>query len=347
VPADGTWPQPGWNSDFGWKGYVPTDQLPWRADPAEGFIVAANQAVLPEGAGPYLTTDWDYGFRSQRIRTLITKARQAQQPVDVAAMRGIQTDLRNPMAPSLVPLLLKAKVDPFTRQAQDLLQGWDFSQGEDSSAAAYYNAVWSQLLQITFDDELPTGAQADGGGRWFQAVLALLKRPSDPWWDDRRTAGVVETRDEVLRQSLVQARLRLTSSLGKDPATWTWGALHHLELTQTPLGQEGVPGLVQSLVNRGPYEAPGGGSIVQAFAWDAASGGFDVTAGPSMRMVVDLGNLDGSRWVNQTGSSGHPWDDHYDDQVEAWLEGRDYDWPFSPAAVKKASGDPQSFSPAA
>jgi penicillin G amidase len=150
----------------------------------------------------------------------------------------------------------------------------------------------------------------------------------------------------VIRRSLQQARLRLTSSLGKDPTRWTWGRLHQLELVQTPLGGDSVPGMIRSLVNRGPYDAPGGGSIVSAFAWDAAAGTFDVTAGPSMRMIVDLGNLDRSRWVNQTGNSGHPWDSHYDDQVEAWLEGRDYAWPFSPAAVQAAGGDPQEFAPA-
>ena len=346
VPVDGSWPQPGWDSAYNWKGFVPTASLPWRLDPAEGFIVAANQAVQPQGKAPYFTSDWDYGYRSQRIRDLIAAARDRQQPLEIADLRRIQADTRNPMAAQLVPLLLKAKVDDFTGQAQQLLRGWDFSQREDSAPAAYYNAVWAQLLQITFDDELPTGAQADGGGRWFQAVQALLKRPQDPWWDDRRTAGVLETRDEVIRRSLQQARLRLTSSLGKDPTRWTWGRLHQLELVQTPLGGDGVPGMIRSLVNRGPYDAPGGGSIVSAFAWDAASGTFDVTAGPSMRMIVDLGNLDRSRWVNQTGNSGHPWDSHYDDQVEAWLEGRDYAWPFSQAAVQAAGGDPQEFAPA-
>jgi penicillin G amidase len=344
VPVDGSWPVPGWDSAFSWKGYLPSSSLPWRLDPAEGFIVAANQAVQPSDTQPFLTTDWDYGFRSQRIRDLITSARDRRQALDLPAMRAIQNDTRNPMAAQLVPMLLKESVDPFTRQAQQLLRGWDFGQGEESAPAAYYNAVWAQLLQITFDDELPDSAKADGGDRWFEAVLALLKRPRDPWWDDRRTAGVVETRDEVLRQSLVQARLRLTSSLGKDPQTWSWGRLHRLELRQTPLGRSGVPGLIQALVNRGPYDAPGGGSLVDAFAWDASSGRFDVTAGPSMRMIVDLGELDRSRWVNQTGNSGHPWDSHYDDQIDAWLGGKDYPWPFTAAAVKKASGDPQTFS---
>ena len=93
-------------------------------------------------------------------------------------------------------------------------------------------------------------------------------------------------------------------------------------------------------------EVPGGGSLVNAMAWDAADGTFDVTAGPSMRMVVDLGDLDRSRWVNQTGVSGHPGNGHYDDQLDTWLSGGSYRWPFTEPAVKAAAEHTQTLRPA-
>jgi penicillin G amidase len=64
-----------------------------------------------------------------------------------------------------------------------------------------------------------------------------------------------------------------------------------------------------------------------------------------MRMIVDLSNLDGSRWVNQTGESGHPGDSHYDDQIDAWLHTRDFAWPFSLRAVRAAKDEQADFSP--
>ena len=36
---------------------------------------------------------------------------------------------------------------------------------ESGAAAAYYNAVWRNLIELLFDDELPVGLKADGGGR--------------------------------------------------------------------------------------------------------------------------------------------------------------------------------------
>ena len=108
--------------------------------------------------------------------------------------------------------------------------------------AAYYNAVWMRIVEYTFNDELPQDLQADGGARYMAAMLTLLKDPTNGWWDDRRTPGLVETRDEILRKALVQARLDLAKQLGKDPATWSWGKLHTLTEEHQVLGGDDGPG---------------------------------------------------------------------------------------------------------
>jgi penicillin amidase len=335
VPVDGSWPLPGWDSSYDWDGFVPAEELPWVQDPDEGFIVAANQAVTPPTVGVHLTSDWDYGYRSQRIRDLLARVSESGGLLTVEDMEAIQNDSRNLIAPELVPILLGTDVDAFTEEARDLLRDWQpgYEQDADSAAAAYFNAVWARLLHLTFADELPDGTRPNGGSRWYEVVRTLLERADDPWWDDRRTPSLVETRDEIIRQALVEARLQLTSNLGKDPERWQWGRLHRLVLRQTPLGGPGAPALVQRLVNRGPLPASGGSAAVNALAWDASSGTFVVTAGPSMRMVVDLADLDASRWVNLTGASAHPSDDHYDDQLDTWLAGESLPWPFSTEAV--------------
>jgi penicillin amidase len=343
---DGRWPVPGWKSRYAWTSFVPFSQLPHELNPAEGFIVTANQAVSAS-TRPYLTQDWSYGYRSQRIRDLIQGSIDRHHKITVADMAGIQRDTRNGMAANLVPLLLKVDLsdDPFTREAQDLLKGWDFTQPADSAAAAYYNAVWSNLLRLGFDDELGDALAADGGDRWFEVVTQLLQRRSDPWWDNKATAGAIENRDEILHQAMVEARVELTRKLGKDVSRWQWGRLHRLELVHTPLGGASVPGPVRALVNRGPWELGGGTSIVDATGWDAAVG-YEVDWVPSMRMVVDLADLDRSTWVNLTGASGHPYDAHYADQVDHWADGESYSWPFTRPAVEQATSDTLTLKPA-
>ncbi|MEW1954708.1 penicillin acylase family protein [Terrabacter sp. NPDC080008] len=340
----GFWPSPGWDSQWDWKGYVPFDQLPSTFDPPEGFLVTANQAVTASPT-PFLTSEWDYGFRAQRIRTLLA----ATPKVSPATMAQIQGDTRNTYAPALVERLLSVQVDDFTAQAQRLLRDWDGNQpndkSRDSAAAAYYNAVWKHLLEYTFD-ELPPDMAPDGGSRWMVVMEQLLKDPKNDWWDDKTTPGVTEGSGEILKRALVEARLDLARELGKVPATWRWGRLHELELKHPVMGADGVPSIIQDLFDRGPIELGGGSAIVNANAWNASEPGYGVTAGPSMRMIVDLGNLDASRWVNATGQSGHAGDDHYADQVDAWAANETFPWPFTDKAVREAGNDELTLEPA-
>jgi len=339
----GYWPAPGWDPKYDWTGFVPFKQMPTAYDPPEGYIVAANQAVTASSS-PFLTTEWDYGYRSERIRTLIT----ATPKVTPARMAQIQADTRNEFAPELVKALLAVKLnDPFTEEAQDLLRSWDFTQPSGRSpsgaAAAFYNSVWSNILTLTFGGELGD-MKPDGGGQWMQAVSRLLKAPRDPWWDNNLTPGVIEGRDEILRQSMVEARMDLTRRLGKNPGTWQWGRLHQLTLEHKVLGVASVPGPVRVIFNRGPWQMPGGSSIVNANGWKASQG-YQVDWAPSMRMVVNLGDLDASTWVNQSGNSGHPYDANYVDQADAWVANRTYPWPFSEKAVRAGGGDELTLTP--
>jgi penicillin amidase len=319
--------------------------MPTAYDPPEGYIVAANQAVSA-GQAPFLTTEWDAGYRSERIRTLIT----ATPKVTPERMSQIQGDTRNEFAPQLVKALLAVDLDrdPFTKEGQSLLRGWNFTQPANKSssgaAAAYYNAVWSNVLELTFNDELGRDMTADGGSRWMQALSELLNAPRDAWWDNKLTPGVTEGRDEILRQAMVEARRDLTRELGKNPVTWQWGRLHRLTLEHKVLGGGSAPGPVRALVNRGPWQMPGGSSIVNANGWDAGKG-FSVDNAPSMRMVVNLANLDASRWVNQSGNSGHPYDDHYVDQADAWVNNQTFPWPFTEKAVRDGGGKELTLAP--
>jgi penicillin amidase len=199
--------------------------------------------------------------------------------------------------------------------------------------------VWAKLLDLTFNDELPVDLYADGNSRWMTLVTDLLEDPEDPWWDDKRTVEIVETRDQVLRQAMIEARLDLTRRLSKDTDDWEWGRLHQVPMSHEVFGGEGVPDLVLAIFSEGPHATPGGSSLVNANNWDAGTDSYRVTSAPSMRMVVDLADLDASRWVNQTGNSGHPFHANYTDQTQVWLDGETYRWAHSRDAVRERVQD--------
>ena len=351
---DGLMPVAGWKPENDWSGrYVPYAGLPSVLDPAEGFIVTANQAVIGPDYPYHLADprDWDRGYRSQRIRDLLTAQLADGGTVSIDDLLADQLDTRNPMGPVLTPHLLDQEVPMgYYRNAQHLLRDWDFTQpaeGPQSAAAAYFNAVWRNLLSLTFDDELSDAVHPDGGQRWYAVVTRLLQRPDDPWWDDVDTPEV-ETRDDILHRAQLDARDELTRRMARDVSQWTWGRLHRLDLRSPTLGESGIAP-VEALFNRGPWRVGGGTSAVDAASWDAASDAdhpYEVTTAPSMRMVVSPGDWDASRWINLTGVSGHAFSSHYDDQTDLWASGRTLPWAFTPDAVRSAGEDVLTLVPA-
>ncbi|OIV36690.1 penicillin acylase family protein [Mangrovactinospora gilvigrisea] len=165
--GDGSVPAPGWDPKYQWKSYIPFKALPWEENPSSGYIVTANQAVVGKDYPYHLTSDWGYGNRSQRITTLLKSKLKNGGLISPDDMASIQMDDRNPLAATLTPYLLKVKIkDSYVSEAQTLLKTWDYDQDPDSAAAAYYNAVWRQLLRITFGEKLPAAVRPEGQCLW-------------------------------------------------------------------------------------------------------------------------------------------------------------------------------------
>ncbi|WP_393081912.1 penicillin acylase family protein [Streptomyces sp. LN704] len=374
---DGSLPSPGWSSKYSWTGdYIKPSELPYEFDPKRGYIVTANQAVVDKDKYPYtLTTDWGYGTRSQRITDLIKTKTDGGGKISTDDMRQMQLDNRSEIATLIVPMLLKLDIaDKNVRETQKLLEGWDYTQDADSAAAAYFNAVWRNILKLAFGNKLPkelrvkgqclyvdpvdtTGpadddrkvlecgqrdadqAQPDGGDRWFEVVRKIIDDEHNDWWKAPKTRldKAIDTRDELFVRAMKDARWELTAKLGKDLDTWSWGRLHRLFLKNQTLGTEG-PAFLKYMLNRGPWKLSGGEATVNATGWNAA-GGYGVVWVPSMRMVVNLDDLDKSKWINLSGASGHAYSAHYTDQTDKWAKGELLPWAFSSKAVAKNTSD--------
>ena len=339
----GKWPIPGWDSRYQWQGSIPFEALPSVLNPPEGWIVTANQAVIGPGYPYFMTDDWSYGARSQRIVDLIEQATADGQKVTVEQSAAMQMDSFNELASFLAPKLASLPTTDETADAVALLEDWDYTQPTDSAPAAFFNAVWKQMVTRMFDAAADTELiSASGGDRYWQVIFDIWSNPNDFWWDDRLVGGT-QSRDETLQASIVAAVRELADLQGSDPSDWNWGGLHTLELANQTLGQSGI-GPIEWLFNRGPLEVAGGESIVNATGWTPKNG-YVVDWVPSMRQVVDLSNFDNSTWINLTGSSGHAFSPHYDDQSEAWRVGEQYRWAYGRAAVEDAGVDVLTLTP--
>jgi penicillin G amidase len=327
---DGTYPVPGWTGEHGWDGELDFEDLPWRYNPDDGIIITANEAVLPEDAEPFLSRDHDIGFRANRLHELLGD----RNGISLDDMAAVQLDEHNANAETLVPHLLAIDVPEEVVDARELLRDWDLQDRVDSAPAAFFNATWRHLLEVAFHPQLPEWAAPAGGSRWWEVVRGLLDDPENEWWNDPGQDDVGD-RDDVLAAAMTAAHRELTETLGEDEQEWRWGELHTLELVHATLGSSGV-GVLERVFNRGPLEVGGGTSIVNANGWSAAEG-YEVNWVPSMRFLVDLGDLDRGRWIHLTGQSGRPFHQHYVDQADLWQHGETIPIPFGDDAVDAAT----------
>jgi penicillin G amidase len=326
--GDGTLPVPGWTDEYEWTGFIPFEELPYTLNPPEGYIVTANNRCQPWDYPYLITRDWDYGFRAQRILDMIESGTGK---IDIPYIQSMQGDSFDANGPTYIPLLLQMEeLSNNEAAAQALLKEWDFQNRADSAAAAVFNAFWRHLLQNTFNDDLPEERYyPDGGSRWNEIMRHL--GDSSPWWDDQTTADVRESREEIIQKSFEQGVAEIEDLLGRDPAKWTWGEMHASTFRNGTLGESGVPP-IESLFNRGPFPTSGGESIVNATGWSVKDG-YQTNWLPSMRMIVDLGNLNNSVTVHTTGQSGHAYHPHYIDMAPLWANIQYYSMLWEEGAV--------------
>ena len=345
--GDGLLPVPGWTDEYEWQGYIPYEKLPFVYNPPKGYIVAANNAVVGPDYPYLITREWDPGSRAQRIVDLIDSHKD--QPITRDYIIQMQNDVIDLGAQQMVEYLKPLHFDDTdTQKALNTLLAWDFKAKIDSSPAALYAIFLVEFTKTAFGDELTPSQWPN-----IEAINRLMKDKNNRWWDDVTTPGVVETRDDILRKAFVAAYADAKKAMGPDPSAWQWGKMHTGLFLQSPLGSSGIP-IVKSLFNRGPYPFSGGAASINATYWvawvtdpvEAASPSvYKTISFPSMRMVIDLNDFQESLMVNSTGESGHPFNQHYDDMIDLWLNGKYHPLLWNPSQIKTSGADHLLFTP--
>lgn len=330
--GDGTFPAPGWTSDFEWDGYVPFEELPWAFNPDDGYVATANNKIHDDSYPYLIGKDFLPPYRARRIVQLLT----ATPKHDVDTFRRIHMDTVSLPAIEIVPTLLHIEpADDRQKQALGLLRDWDFDVRADSAAAAIYE-VWCMriaeaVLRPRLGEELYLHYYALR--QWtiamhYQVLPALLAYPTKTWFGQDGQ----EARDETLRRALDAALDELTEKLGEEMQAWAWGDIHRVVF----MGRLGVIPELREMFTGGDVPHGGDEQTVLQGVYEPGGATYNAVVVPSWRQIIDLGDLDASVGVITVGQSSNPESPHFADQFPLWANGEYHPLPFTRAAVEAA-----------
>jgi penicillin amidase len=336
---DGLMPVPG-DGRYEWDGFLAKDILPSVRNPAEGFFATANEYNLPKeypAEQRKIAFEWTDPSRATRIKEVLA----ADPKVSLADSMALQTDSTSPQARRLVALLNPPPMAWTTSEPNDamrLLSNWDGNLTVNSAAAAIYE-VWANkyLGKAVVAHVTPEKARELVGNGHLEAILTLLENP-----DSSLGADPVGARASILGSSFAVALNELRERLGPDMSTWTWGRLHQAKW-EPAIADLANPQLAAQM-SIGPLQTPGSASTPRAQSYRASD--FSVTAGASVRLVIDVGAWDNSVFINTPGQSADPYSAHYRDLFPKWAEGAYAPLAFSREAVDRVAETVIALTPA-
>lgn len=327
--GDGSVPYDGSTDDGEWTGFIPFDQLPHQFNPRSGMIITANQRVVGNDYPRFLTHVWAQPYRARRIFELLSQ-KQKLTADDFRRIQGDTYSLAGAIfARETVRTMNGQTMDDKMRAAVASFAGWDARLEAESRVAPIVAqmriAFRQRVLKAALGDELFNALVWPASDLLIDRLITEQPRE---WLPKEFTSYA-----DLLRVSYADARQALTKSLGEDEAKWTWGNLSParfahplaaapligLQFTLPPFPQSGTPYLLGATVNVG--------------------------SAVSMRLIADPSDWNKTQLGIPLGESGLPSSPHWKDQLDNWRAVTPQEFPFTQAAIAKATREILTLEP--
>jgi len=331
--GQGGLPQDGKYSVVRWPGFADIDHRPRMTDPPAGFIVTANQRIV-ETDGPAAAAVGVTGATPERARRINERLRELVSRGGVTADEAlaIQQDVTSPAARQLaktVGELCPRAVRGFDAATVaafcDAAKGFDGRYTIDSAGALPFTLLHEAMRQEVIARQVgPERAAYLERAHLIDTTYErlLLSSPADALFDDPKTPDK-ETLSDVAKKAAPRALERIVELAGSEPAGWTWGDVHQLEIAG-PVARAPLIGGLWT-IDRGAQSG--------YRTTPRAESRFDITHGAAFRMVAEMTKPPTVRMIIDTGQSGHPGTPHWDDQSARWAAGQPVQIPTSPEAI--------------
>jgi penicillin amidase len=328
--GDGSTPYDGSTDEGDWIDYVPIEKMPKLYDPPSGIIVTANQRIVGTDFPYFLTHSWAQPYRARRILDLLN-AKPKLATDDFRRIQGDVYSIGHVLFARETSKMLRARLTPDDAGLREVLDSFDKWNGE-VNADSRVAPILAQM-RTSFRTRVLNAALGEDLFKIYQwsnfdtTIDRLISEQPKDWLPKEFNSYA-----DLLRACYQDARAALTKQLGADESKWTWGEMVKVRFNH-PLA--GAP-LVGLQFASPPVPQNGTGGLAATV---------NVGAGVSMRLIADPGNWDNTQHGIPLGESGIPSTPHWTDQLADWRAVTPREFPFSEAAVAKATKETILFEP--
>ena len=317
--------------------YIDFKDNPQAINPSWGYVYSANNQpdkIVGDFLYPgyYLPED-----RAKRITDVLNTLDN----ISVDNMKDLLNDVTSSKAPSLVKIILKnidkTNLSPNELAAFKILRSWKGDFKLNTVAATIYTKFKYLYQKNIFKDEM--------GDELFDEFVGLhlekrqynkqLQTEFSVWNDNITTENVVETKQQIIRQSFKEAINQLEKQHGKLISKWTWNKVHTIEHNHA-IGSKVAS--LRKYFNVGPFPIEGTNEVLNNQLFHAnESGEYNVTGGPSTRRIVDFNDVENNSFaIIPTGQSGNVFSKHYKDQAQKFVHGEFYKMLLNKEAIQQS-----------
>ena len=309
----------GWLGEGVWDGYVPFDDLAFVFNPPKGWIADANSRAVGPDFPFRVTSNFSGPWRVQRAYDLLG-ARAAHTP---ESLEIIQLDVYSAQAEWLMRRVAAFEFrSDRARSAYDMLNAWDFNMDKDRPEPLIYSA-----FELALQQRLVNSRHDSIGARHAKPLLLARILQADHPWCDKRETPPVESCADAVNEAMELAVERISARHGANMDAWRWGDVHQAVFPAF-FSWANVPLLGDFTAAAAPTD---GGPTTLNVAASNRSGAplddllsglqFNQAHGATFRMVVDMADLENSRFMIAPGVSGNAMSPHWADQIDAWAAG--------------------------
>lgn len=307
--GDGSLPVPGWDDRHAWIGMIPSEALPRAVDPPGGFLMNANNRLVGERTGVFLTADWDAPYRGLRLQAGLSDATDQ----DIAGAAAWQMDAVSTFAQAFLTATAGwVPRDPEARAALAALRAWPAEMRRDRFEPLVFNAWMRALRGDALRHLLGDEAQAQLAAAREAPALMLAIASDTSWLCARYDCRA------AMDRTLAAALSALRTRFGTRMEAWRWGDAHRASF-ENPVWRS-VP-LLDRWFGFAVQTDGDNFTVNRATPRGSALDAFPMVHGAGLRAVYDLADLDASRFMIAPGQSGYPLSRHWGDLAAPWADG--------------------------